>query len=62
MLPSDYQMSLETLAGSTSQSNEGVRDYKSDFTDGVGGMHNSLLPLKVKSNSQVRLTSNIMQH
>lgn len=31
-------MTLETLAGSTFQSSEGIQDY--DLTDGVGGMHN----------------------
>lgn len=35
-------MTLRTLAGSTSQSSEGIQDYNSDLTDGVGVMHNRL--------------------
>lgn len=33
-------MTLEKLAGSTSQSSEGIQDYNSNLTDGVGGTRN----------------------
>lgn len=33
-------MTLETLAGGTSQSSQGRQDYNSHLQDGVGGVHN----------------------